>query len=148
MTDHLNEQRNEIDRLRVDLQNANRENIETSRKASTHLAQTLEEEQVAAESEREILMSQIQSLIEESRQKQFGRLKTKIDTVRADISSSGDSLEQATTHHDRQVDEWVFKSEQFAKDVNGSKEELKTRMQNDWEVSVSFIPIRGHFLSL
>ncbi|KAL2843748.1 P-loop containing nucleoside triphosphate hydrolase protein [Aspergillus pseudodeflectus] len=133
MTDHLNEQRNEIDRLRVDLQNANRGNIETSRKASTHLAQTLEEEQVAAESEREILMSQIKSLIEESRQKQFGRLKTKIDTVRADISSSGDSLEQATTHHDRQVDEWVFKSEQFAKDVNGSKEELKTRMQNDWE---------------
>ncbi|KAJ0416935.1 P-loop containing nucleoside triphosphate hydrolase protein [Aspergillus carlsbadensis] len=133
MTDHLNEQRNEIDRLRVDLQTANRENIETSRKASTHLAQTLEDEQVAAEAERELLMSQIKSLIEESRQKQFGRLKTKIDIVRTDISTSGDSLEQATTHHDRQVDEWVFKSEQFAKDVNGSKEELKTRMQNDWE---------------
>ncbi|KAL3446731.1 P-loop containing nucleoside triphosphate hydrolase protein [Aspergillus insuetus] len=133
MTDHLNEQRNEIDRLRVDLQRANRENIETSRKASTHLAQTLEEEQVAAEAERGLLMSQIKSLIEESRTKQLGRLKTKIDTVRTDISSSGDSLEQATSHHDRQVDEWVFKSEQFAKDVNESKEELKTRMQNDWE---------------
>jgi kinesin family protein 11 len=143
MTNHLNEQRNEIDRLRVDLQKANRENIETSRKASTHLAQTLEDEQVAAEAERELLMSQIKSLIEESRTKQFGRLKTKIDTVRTDISSSGDSLEQATTHHDRQVDEWVFKSEQFAKDVNESKEELKTRMQNDWEVSVCFIPLRG-----
>ncbi|KAL2816272.1 P-loop containing nucleoside triphosphate hydrolase protein [Aspergillus granulosus] len=134
MTNHLTEQRNEIDRLRVDLQNANREQINTSRKASSHLAQTLEEEQAAAEAERELLMSQIKMLIDESRQKQFGRLKSKIDTVRTEISSSGDSLEQATTHHDRQVDEWVFKSEQFAKDVNASKEELKTRMQSDWEV--------------
>ncbi|KAL3457912.1 P-loop containing nucleoside triphosphate hydrolase protein [Aspergillus heterothallicus] len=133
MTSHIAEQRNEIDRLRVELQSSNRESIETSRKASSHLAQTLEEEQAAADSEREILMSQIKMLIDESRQKQFGRLKTKVDTVRRDISSSGDSLEQATTHHDRQVDEWVFKSEQFTKDVNASKEELKTRMQSDWE---------------
>ncbi|KAL4930402.1 putative kinesin family protein (BimC) [Aspergillus undulatus] len=133
MTTHLSEQRNEIDRLRVELQKSNRQNIETTHKASSHLAQALEEEHVAAEAEREVLMSQIKALIEESRQKQFGRLKTKIDNVRTDISSSGDMLEQATSHHDRQVDEWVFKSEQFTKDVNASKDEVKTRLQNDWE---------------
>ncbi|KAL4805307.1 P-loop containing nucleoside triphosphate hydrolase protein [Aspergillus unguis] len=134
MTAHLAEQRNEIDRLRVELQSSNRRNIETTHKASSHLAQAIEEEHVAAEAEREALMSQIRALVEESRQKQFGRLKTKIDTVRADISSSGDMLEQATAHHDRQVDEWVFKSEQFAKDVNASKDEVKTRLQSDWEI--------------
>ncbi|KAL2835408.1 P-loop containing nucleoside triphosphate hydrolase protein [Aspergillus pseudoustus] len=133
MTSHLLEQRNEIDRLRVELQKSNRENIETTRKASSHLAQTLEEEQVAAEAERELLMSQIKTLIDESRRKQFGRLKTRIDGVRTDIASSGDWLEQATSHHDRQIDEWVFRSEQFAKDVNASKEEFKSRMQSDWE---------------
>ncbi|KAI9376454.1 P-loop containing nucleoside triphosphate hydrolase protein [Aspergillus egyptiacus] len=133
MTGHLTEQRNEIDRLRVELQSANRQNIETNRKAASHLAQTLEEEHVTAETEREFLMSQIKNLIEESRQNQFRRLKTKIDTLRTDISSSGDQLEQATNHHDRQVDELVFKSEQFAKDVSTSKDEIKARMQSDWE---------------
>lgn len=136
MTTHLAEQRNEIDRLRVELQNSNRQNIETTHNASSHLAQALEEEHVAAEAERDVLMSQIRALVEESRQKQFGRLKTKIDSVRTDISSSGDMLEQATTHHDRQVDEWVFKSEQFSKDVTASKDEVRTRLQSDWEVSV------------
>ncbi|KAL4919068.1 P-loop containing nucleoside triphosphate hydrolase protein [Aspergillus aurantiobrunneus] len=133
MTSHLTEQRNEIDRLRVELQSSSRQNIETTHKASSHLAQALEEEHVAAEAERDVLMSHIKALVEESRQKQFGRLKSKIDGVRTDISSSGDMLEQATTQHDRQVDEWIFKSEQFAKDVNESKDEVKTRLQTDWE---------------
>lgn len=135
MTSHLADQRNEIDRLRVELQGSNRRNVETTQKASTHLAHTLEEEHIAAEAERDVLMSQIKALVEESRQKQFGRLKARIDDVRTDISSSGDVLEQATAHHDRQVDEWVFKSEQFTKDVNASKDEVKTRLQSDWEVS-------------
>jgi kinesin family protein 11 len=136
MVTHLSEQKNEINRLRAELQSSNRQNIETTHKASAHLAQAIEEEHVAAEAERELLMSQIKALVEESRQKQFSRLKTKIDGVRTEISSSGDMLEQATTQHDRQVDEWVFKSEQFAKDVDASKDEIKTRLQNDWEVSV------------
>ncbi|KAL3469362.1 P-loop containing nucleoside triphosphate hydrolase protein [Aspergillus californicus] len=134
MTTHLTDQRNEINQLRVELQNANRQNIETTRKASSHIAQTMEEEHLAAEAERDVLMSQIRALIEESRHKQFGRLRSKMDTVRTDISSSGELLDQATSHHDRQVDEWVFKSEQFAKDVSASKDEIKSRMQSDWEV--------------
>ncbi|KAL4993898.1 kinesin-like protein bimC [Aspergillus recurvatus] len=133
MAMHLSEQRNEIDRLRAELQNSNRQNIETTHKTSANLAQVIEEENVTAEAERELLMSQIKALVEESRQKQFARLKTKIDGVRTEISSSGDMLEQATTQHDRQIDEWVFKSEQFAKDVIASKDEIKTRLQNDWE---------------
>ncbi|RDW87126.1 putative kinesin family protein (BimC) [Aspergillus mulundensis] len=133
MTTHLAEQRNEIDRLRVELQNANRQNIETTHKASANLAQAIEDEHVAAEAERNLLMAQIKALVEESRQKQFSRLKSKIDGVRTEISSSGEMLDHATTHHDRQVDEWVFKSEQFAKDVNASKDEVKTRLQSDWE---------------
>ncbi|KAL4758390.1 putative kinesin family protein (BimC) [Aspergillus foveolatus] len=133
MATHLSEQKNEINRLRAELQSSNRQNIEMTHKATAHLAQAIEEEHVAAEAERELLMSQIKALVEESRQKQFARLKTKIDGVRTEISSSGDMLEQATTQHDRQIDEWVFKSEQFAKDVNASKDEIRTRLQNDWE---------------
>lgn len=98
------------------------------------MAQALEEEHADAEAERDILLSQIRDLIEDSRRKQFGRLKGKFDGLRTDIVSSSDSLEQVTAQHDRQVDEWVFREEQFAKDVAASRDEIKAKMQNDWEV--------------
>ncbi|KAA8645377.1 putative kinesin family protein (BimC) [Aspergillus tanneri] len=135
MVGHLNDQKTEINRLRLELQEANLRTVEANRRASSQLAHTLEEEHTNAEVERDFLLSQIRTLIEDSRQKQFGRLKGKVEGVRREIASSGDSLEHTTTHYDRQVDEWVFKSEQFAKDVNASKDEIRTKMQNDWEVN-------------
>ncbi|KAF7586915.1 kinesin motor protein cin8 [Aspergillus hancockii] len=134
MVHHLNEQKTEINRLRLAVQEANLQTVEANRKASSNLAQAVEEEHASADAERDLLLSQFKALMEESRQRQFGRLKGRMESVRADISSSGDSLEQATTLHDRQTDEWVFKSEQFAKDVTASRDELRTKMQNDWEV--------------
>jgi kinesin family protein 11 len=134
MVCHLDGQKSEISRLRAQVQQANRETVEANRKASGSMAQLLEEEHASAEAEREQLLSQMRALMEDSRQRQSNRLKGRFDNLRADISSSGDSLEQATTQHDRQIDEWVFKSEQFAKDVSSSKDDMRAKMQNDWEV--------------
>ena len=133
---HVHNQKAEISELRSQLQQANQQTIEANRKASSQLAQSLEEEHASAEAERDQLMSQIKGLMDESRQRQFNRLKGRFDGVRTDLSSSGDALEQATTHHDRHVDEWVFRAEQFAKDVTASRDEVKTKMQTDWEVSL------------
>ncbi|KAG0152923.1 hypothetical protein PDIDSM_1882 [Penicillium digitatum] len=133
MAKHLDEQKSEVHKLRLQLQAANRQTIEASRKASSNLAQFLEEEHASAQAERETLMSHIRGLLEDSSNKQNNRLKSKFDTLRTGISASGDSLEQATAQHDRHVDEWIFKEEQFAKDITSSKDEIKTRMQNDWE---------------
>lgn len=134
MNSHLDQQKAEIHRLRLELQEANRQTVEANRKASSNLAHVLEEEQANAQTERENLMSQIRSLLDESSQRQSSRLKSKVDTVRNDISASGDSLEQATAQYDRHVDEWIFKEERFAKDLTASRDEIKTKMQNDWEV--------------
>ncbi|RAH70175.1 putative kinesin family protein (BimC) [Aspergillus aculeatinus CBS 121060] len=133
MVAQLNGQRMEINKLRLELQEANQKAVEANRKVSSHLAQTLEEENANAEAERDLLLSQVKSLIEDSRQRQCSRLKGRIDTMRTELSASGDSLEHATAHYDRQVDEWVFKSEQFAKDVIATKDEMKSKMQSDWE---------------
>ncbi|KAJ6140369.1 hypothetical protein N7471_006855 [Penicillium samsonianum] len=133
MAKHLDEQKSEVHKLRLELQAANRQTVEANRKASSNLAQVLEEEHASAQAERETLMSHIRGLLEDSSHKQNNRLKGKFDTLRIDISASGDSLEQATAQHDRHIDEWIFKEEQFAKDITASKDELKTRMQNDWE---------------
>ncbi|CAI7607828.1 unnamed protein product [Penicillium manginii] len=133
ITSHIDQQKSEINRLRLELQEANRLTVDANRKASSNLAQALEEEHATAQTERDAMMSQIRNLLEESSQKQTSRLKGKFDTVRTDLSASGDSLEQATAHYDRSVDEWIFKEEQFAKDVNASRDDIKTKMQNDWE---------------
>ncbi|CAI7586631.1 unnamed protein product [Penicillium palitans] len=133
MAKHLDEQKSEVHKLRLELQAANRQTVEANRKASSNLAQVLEEEHASAQAERETLMSHIRGLLEDSSHKQNNRLKGKFDTLRTDISASGDSLEQATAQHDRHIDEWIFKEEQFAKDITASKDEIKTRMQNDWE---------------
>ncbi|CAG7945236.1 unnamed protein product [Penicillium olsonii] len=133
MAKHLDEQKSEVNKLRLELQAANRQTVEANRKASSNLAQVLDEEQANAQAERDTLMSHIRGLLEDSTKRQNNRLKGKFDTLRSDISASGDSLEHATAQHDRHVDEWIFKEEQFAKDIAASKEEIKTRMQNDWE---------------
>lgn len=138
MASHLDQQKSEINKLRLELQEANRHTIEANRKASSNLAQVMEEEQANAQAERETLMSQIRSLLEESHQRQSTRLKSKYEAVRTDISASGDSLEHATAQYDRHIDEWIFKEEQFAKDVTASRDEIRTKMQNDWEVSFAF----------
>ncbi|KAJ5698076.1 Kinesin-like protein bimC [Penicillium macrosclerotiorum] len=133
MVSHLDQQKSEINKLRLELQEANRQSVEASRKASSNLAQTLEEEHASAQAERDNLMSQIRNLLDESNQRQSTRLKTKFETIRADISASGDALEQSTAQYDRHIDEWIFKEEQFAKDVTASRDEMKIKMQNDWE---------------
>lgn len=138
---HIHHQKAEISQLRSQLQQANQQTIEANRRASSQLAQSLEEEHASAETERDQLMSQIKTLMDESRRKQFNRLKGRFDGVKTDLSSSGDALEQATTQHDRHVDEWVFRAEQFAKDVTASRDEVKTKMQTDWEVSLAIIDL-------
>ncbi|KAJ5807676.1 hypothetical protein N7447_011132 [Penicillium robsamsonii] len=133
MAKHLDEQKSEVHKLRLELQTANRQTVEANRKASSNLAQVLEEEHASAQADRETLMSHIRGLLEDSNHKQNNRLKGKVDALRTDLSASGDSLEQATAQHDRHIDEWIFKEEQFAKDITASKDEIKTRMQKDWE---------------
>jgi kinesin family protein 11 len=134
MVSHLDQQKSEINKLRLELQEANRQTVEANRKASHNLAQVLEEEHASAQSERDSLMSQIRALLDESSSRQSNRLKGKVDTLRNDITASGDSLEHATAQYDRHIDEWIFKEEQFAKDITASRDEIKTKMQNDWEV--------------
>ncbi|KAJ5895656.1 hypothetical protein N7495_007347 [Penicillium taxi] len=133
MATHIDKQKSEIDRLHLDLQEAHRQTVEANRKASSNISQVLEEEQANSQVERDTLMSQIRGLLEESTQRQSARLKNRFDGVRTDLSASGNSLEQATNQYDRQVDEWMYKEVKFAKDVTASKDEITSRMQNDWE---------------
>lgn len=135
ITGHIESQKMEIEVLRAQLLKANREAIQESQSAATDLEKALEEERRAAETDRADLLSQISLLIESSSQKQASRLKGRVDTVTSDLKSSGDSLQKATDKYQEGMEKWADKEVQLMEDVIGSRDAIKGRMQEDWEVS-------------
>lgn len=135
ITTHIESQKTEIEELRAQLLEANRESIQGNRSASTNLEKALEEERQAAETDRADLLSQISLLIEASSQKQASRLKGRVDTITSDLMSCGDSLQKATDKYQEGMEKWTDKESQLMEDVIGSRDAIKGRMQEDWEVS-------------
>ncbi|EED19104.1 kinesin family protein (BimC), putative [Talaromyces stipitatus ATCC 10500] len=134
ITGHMELQKKEINELQTQLLEANRQAIEGNRSASAELAKVLEEERQAAESDRVELLSQIGLLIETSGQKQASRLKGRVEAVTFDLESSGDNLQKATDRYQEGMNEWTGKEDQLMESVISSRDTIKGRMQEDWEV--------------
>jgi kinesin family protein 11 len=141
LTDHLESQKTEIEDLRTQLLVANRQAIQGNQSASTDLEKALDEERQAAETDRADLLSQISLLIEASSQKQASRLKGRVDTVTSSLKSSGDTLQKATDQYQEGMDKWADKEGRLMEDVISSRDAIKGRMQEDWEVSSESIRI-------
>jgi kinesin family member 11 len=141
---HLETQKAEANNLRIQLEEANRLTITANQAASSTLQQVLEEEREKVEAERVILVSQIQSLMEETSRKQATRLRSKIDGIRTDISTSGAELEQAGNRHSERMDEWTRKETELIGQITESKEALTGRMQDDWMVRVATRSLRTY----
>lgn len=135
ITGRLETQKTEIDQLRVQLLKANRQTIEGNHSASKELEKALDEERQAAETDRAELLTQISLLIEASSQKQASRLKGRVDTVTSDLKSSTDTLQKATETYEEGMNQWADKDSQLMEDVASSRDAIKGRMQEDWEVS-------------
>ncbi|RAO65196.1 uncharacterized protein BHQ10_001208 [Talaromyces amestolkiae] len=134
ITTHIESQKTEIEELRAQLLEANREAIQGNQSAATDLEKALEEERQAAETDRADLLSQISLLIEASSQKQATRLKGRVDNVTSDLKYSGDILQKATDKYQEGMEKWVDRENQLIEDVIGSRDAIKGRMQEDWEV--------------
>lgn len=136
ITGHLETQKTEIDDLRAQLLEANRQTIQGNQSAATELEKALNEERQAAEADRVDLLSQISLLIEASGQKQASRLKGRVDTVTSDLKGSTDNLQKATETYQEGMTRWVDKENQLMEDVTISRDAVKGRMQEDWAVSL------------
>lgn len=141
ITGHLESQKTEIEELRAQLLEANQQAIQGNESASTDLDKALEEEKQAAEADRADLLSQISLLIEASSQKQTSRLKGRVDTVTSDLKSSGENLQKATDKYQEGMDKWADKESRLMEDVVSSRDAIKGRMQEDWDVSCENISI-------
>ena len=145
ITGHLESQKGEIEELRTHLLEANQRAIQGGQSASANLDKALEEERKVAETDRADLLAQISSLIEAASQKQATRLKERVGGVTSELKSSGDSLQKATDIYQERTEKWADKEIQLMEDVINSRDTIKGRMQEDWEVSSARIITRRKF---
>ena len=107
MTKQLAAQREENDRLRRELQEASRKNVEASRSASMKLQTSLQEERRASQQERQQLKDQIFALIDTSASKQDERISTNLSDVHWQIDVSTDAFEQAQSTYLDGMNAWA-----------------------------------------
>lgn len=147
MLDHIKSQKAEANNLRQQLQEANKRAAEANAMASSKLETTLTEERRAADADRRDLFAQIQSLMDETGERQANRLKCKVDDVREDMEASRDSLQKADTKYGEDMDKWVQSGDDLLDEATKSKDSLKTKMRNDWMVCISSLVVAVELLT-
>ena len=139
MTKQLTAQREENDRLRTELQEAQRRNLEASRSASRQLQTCLNEEKRVAQQERQQLKDQISALIDASASRQEDRISHSLSEVHSQLEESSEAFEQAGAAYAQGMDAWALQDQSLMEGVVKSKEDLKARMKRDWTVRPSYV---------
>lgn len=132
ITRQLSSQKEEAEHLRVALSEANRQHIEATLKASDHLHANAEADRLAAQLDRQNLMTQITALIEASAAKQDERVEANVRSTQANLAASTSAFQQADQTYGEGMEKWIDHDRELLSKVNRSKDELKTKMKNDW----------------
>jgi kinesin family protein 11 len=134
LTKQLNTQKVEADQLRSELQEANRRNIESSKTASLQLDTCLQNERVAAQEDRQALLSQISQLLENSGNKQDQRISSAVEKTQTQLAESRTAFEIANSNYNDGMERWVDNDNTLVAQVNKSRDALKNKMKKDWTV--------------
>jgi len=134
---HVNSQKAEADELRKQLNTASKAAMEANNAASTQLERVLVEEREQAATDRQTLLQRITGLIMAQGETQDARVEAKISKVRTDMKSSADVFEASKSTYNEHMDLWNEKEHKLVEDVQQSREKLKSRLKEDWAVSIT-----------
>jgi kinesin family protein 11 len=134
LTKQLNAQKVEANQLRSELQEANRRNIESSKTASLQLDTCLQNERVAAQEDRQALLSQISQLIENSGNQQDQRISSAVEKTQTHLAESRTAFEIANSNYNDGMKRWLDHDNTLVAQVNKSRDALKNKMKKDWTV--------------
>ncbi|KAM7222201.1 putative kinesin-like protein bimC [Rhypophila decipiens] len=129
---HIAAQKAESDSLRQQLEVASRTIVESNSSVSARIREVLEEERKQAASERENLLSQITTLITSQAKSQESRLVDKTDAIRQTLQDSNQTFDGAVTSYSHGMDIWATKDTHLLEEVAKTRDNLKTRLQDDW----------------
>jgi kinesin family member 11 len=134
---HANSQREEVDELRRQLQEANEKITAANTAAASSLEKCVNEERQASQHDRDQLLVQIKALMDESARKQETRFSSGVEHAQSELTSSRSEFERAGKVYAEGMSQWSDKEVSFVSQIVKSKDSLKTKMKKDWTVSLS-----------
>ena len=110
--------------------------VDQSEQLSRRIQDVVDEERRQAADDRQQLMAQIGALVTAQAEAQEGRLAEKAALLQKGLRDAGSTLGSSVESYDESMDAWDSKEEKLLEDVKGSRDTIKTRLQDDWNVSV------------
>ena len=138
---HINSQKEEANELRQQLHAAGQLAIEANAATDAHLDRVLQEERQQAAADRQNLLSQISNLIITQGEAQDKRLVGKVAEIRKDVVSARESFQASQAQYNQGMDAWNEKESKLVEEVLRSRESLKSKLKEDWVVSISLFLI-------
>ena len=138
---HINAQKAEADSMRKQLHTASELAMQSNAAASSRLDEVLQEERRHAAADRQSLLTQITALVMAQGDTQDQRLGTKIAEVQKSVLASKETFEASREQYSQGMEAWNENESKLVEDVLRSRETLKSKLKEDWVVSVHRIII-------
>ncbi|TQV96224.1 kinesin family protein (BimC) [Cordyceps javanica] len=132
---HITAQRSESDNLRRQIQNATNAAVLQSSSTSLRIQEVIGEERRQAAEDRQKLLAQITTLINTQAETQESRFADKASQIQKSVTESSSTLERAVIQYNEGMDSWDEKEGELLEDVRKSREQLKTKLKDDWNIA-------------
>lgn len=132
----MNEQQAENQRLHHQIVDTNAALVQSNQTTQEQLAAVMDEEKQKAADERQLLMSQIASLINASAESQAKRIDKRISSVRDEMAAATASHSADQEIYVSGIDAWTNKSKDILAGVAKSRDGVKTKLKADFAVSI------------
>ncbi|KAF2210966.1 hypothetical protein CERZMDRAFT_85869 [Cercospora zeae-maydis SCOH1-5] len=128
----MNEQQAEAQRLRQEIMEANASFVDASHSSQEHLRQAVEKEHEVAAKDREALLMQIGSLINNSAAAQEARMAGYLESANKRIKTSADEYAIAQQTYGSGMDSWSTSGQELIHSSVQARETIKTKLKADW----------------
>lgn len=129
----MNEQQAEAQRLRNQITEANETFVEAGHASQEQLSQVVEKERETAAREREMLISQITSLVNNSATAQESRMAGYVESANKRIKTSEDEYRIAQQTYGNGMDDWAAGGQTMIAASLTARQAIKAKLQADWE---------------
>ncbi|KAG8625495.1 hypothetical protein KVT40_007246 [Elsinoe batatas] len=132
VTRQMNEQRSEVQRLQMELVQANEALVQSQVNSRRSLIEAMTAERETAATERTHLVSQIDALIQSSASAQEARVQSHIDALTSSAISSEATHAAAQTKYTDSMSTWANSSTTLVTQLLSSRDSIKTKIKADW----------------
>lgn len=134
---NITQQSEAASKIREQVQDDTRAVIQENVQITAQMNRILEEEKQQAAEDRQNLLLQITALVNAQAETQEKRLEEKTANIKKSILDSNTSLEKAVDQYQGDMEAWEKDETALFVRVNTSREALKTKLVDDWAVSVT-----------